>query len=126
MFKEGDIFMLFENHVYDKLKIICLYVLPAVATLYFTLASIWDWLPYAEQVVGTIAAVETFLGALLGISTKKFNEQNSAADGTMVVDTTDPEKDIYQLNLNIPISQLGEKDQVVFKVENAEEVGENG
>lgn len=118
--------MLFENHVYDKLKIICLYVLPAVATLYFTLASIWDWLPYAQQVVGTIAAVETFLGALLGISTKHYNEKNNEPDGTMKVDSSDPEKEVYELNLNIPVEQLGEKDQVVFKVENVEDGEENG
>lgn len=115
--------MLFENHVYDKLKIVCLYVLPAVATLYFTLASIWDWMPYAEQVVGTIAAVETFLGALLGISTKKYNEQTEKSDGTISVDTSDPEKDVVEMNLNVPVDMLGEKDQVVFKVEGAEENG---
>ena len=57
-----------SNKVYDVLKFIAQIVLPAVATLYFALASIWG-LPYGEQIVGTITAVDAFLGALLGIST---------------------------------------------------------
>nr|DAK87320.1 MAG TPA: holin [Caudoviricetes sp.] len=62
-----------NNKTYDVLKWIAMIVLPAVATLYFTLASIWG-LPYGEQVVGTITAVDTFLGALLGISNAKYKK----------------------------------------------------
>lgn len=56
-----------DNKVYDILKWIALVILPAIGTLYFAIASIWG-LPYAEQIVGTITAVDTFLGAVLGIS----------------------------------------------------------
>ena len=59
-----------SNRTYDVLKFIAQIFLPALGTLYFALASIWN-LPYGEQVVGTISAVDAFLGALLGISTKK-------------------------------------------------------
>lgn len=52
---------------YDKLKWVCLILLPAVATLYWSIANIWG-LPYAEQILGTIAAIETFIGTLIGIS----------------------------------------------------------
>lgn len=62
-----------SNRTYDVLKFIAQIFLPALGTLYFALASIWN-LPYGEQVVGTISAVDAFLGALLGISTKKYNE----------------------------------------------------
>jgi hypothetical protein len=57
-----------SNRVYDTLKWIALVVLPALGALYFGLAGIWG-LPYGEQVVGTITVIDTFLGALLGIST---------------------------------------------------------
>lgn len=57
-----------SNKVYDVLKYIAQIVLPAVATLYFALSQIWG-LPYGEEVVGTITAIDAFLGALLGIST---------------------------------------------------------
>lgn len=62
-----------SNRTYDILKFIAQILLPALGTLYFALASIWN-LPYGEQVVGTISAVDAFLGALLGISTKKYNK----------------------------------------------------
>lgn len=56
-----------SDKVYDCLKWIALVVLPAIATLYFALAGIWGF-PYGEQIVGTITAIDAFLGALLGIS----------------------------------------------------------
>ena len=62
-----------SNEVYDVLKFIAQILLPACGTLYFALASIWG-LPYGEQIVGTIAAVDAFLGACLGISTKQYKE----------------------------------------------------
>lgn len=62
-----------SNKVYDILKFIAQVVLPALGTLYFALAGIWNW-PLGEQVVGTITAIDTFLGVLLGISTSKYNK----------------------------------------------------
>ena len=63
-----------SNKVFDILKYFAQIVLPAVATLYFALAQIWG-LPYGEQIVGTITAVDAFLGALLGISTMQYNKR---------------------------------------------------
>ena len=66
--------MKMSNKVYDVLKFIAQILLPAIGTLYFALARIWD-LPLAEQIVGTITAVDCFLGALLGISTRQYNKE---------------------------------------------------
>ena len=65
-----------SNKVYDVLKWIAMVVLPAIGTLYFALASIWG-IPYAEEIVGTITAVDTFLGVLLGISSAQYSKKNS-------------------------------------------------
>ena len=66
-----------NNKVYDILKYIAQIVLPALATLYFALSGIWN-LPYGEEIVGTITAIDTFLGLLLGISSANYkNAQNS-------------------------------------------------
>lgn len=62
-----------SDKVYDILKYVAQYFLPALGTLYFALAGIWG-LPYGEQIVGTITAVDTFLGVLLGISTVSYNK----------------------------------------------------
>lgn len=66
--------MKMSNKVYDVLKWVVMIVLPAIGTLYFALAGIWGF-PYAEQIVGTITAVDTFLGVILGISTVKYNKK---------------------------------------------------
>ena len=67
--------MKLNDQVYDVLKWIAMIVLPALGTLYFALSGIWGF-PYGEQVVGTITAVDAFLGALLGISTASYNKEN--------------------------------------------------
>ena len=66
---------MFNDKVYKVLKWIAMYLLPALGTLYFTLAGIWG-LPYGEQIVGTVTAVDTFLGVILGISTAQYNKAN--------------------------------------------------
>ena len=67
--------MKMSNKTYDILKYIAQIVLPALATLYFALSQIWG-LPYGEEIVGTIAAIDTFLGAILGISTRIYKKGN--------------------------------------------------
>ena len=62
-----------NNKVYDVLKWIAMYLLPALGTLYFALAGIWGF-PYGEEVVGTLTALDTFLGVLLGISNAQYNK----------------------------------------------------
>lgn len=66
--------MKMSNKVYDVLKFIAQILLPALGTLYFALAKIWGF-PYATEIVGTISAVDAFLGALLGISTAQYNKE---------------------------------------------------
>ena len=63
-----------SNKTYDVLKWIAQVVLPAIATLYFALAGIWGF-PYGEEIVGTITAVDTCLGVLLGISSVQYNKK---------------------------------------------------
>ena len=62
-----------SNKTYDVLKWIAMYLLPALGTLYFALAGIWKF-PYGEEIVGTITALDTFLGVLLGISTAQYRK----------------------------------------------------
>lgn len=63
-----------SNKAYDICKYVAQIVLPALGTLYFALASIWN-LPYGEQIVGTITAIDTFLGAILMISSANYNKK---------------------------------------------------
>lgn len=63
--------MKLSNKAYDILRDLAQIVLPALGTLYFALAGIWKW-PYGEAVVGSIAAVDAFLGALLKLSSMRY------------------------------------------------------
>ena len=63
--------MKISNKIYDVLKWIAQYLLPALGTLYFALSTIWSF-PYGEQVVGTITAIDAFLGAILGLSSATY------------------------------------------------------
>ena len=69
--------MKMSNRTYDVLKYIAQIVLPALAALYAGLAKIWGVIPYPVEIPGTIMLVDTFLGALLKISTDKYNEENN-------------------------------------------------
>ena len=72
--------MVLKNRTYDILKNIALYVLPALATLILTLGGIWG-IPYAEAIAATITALDTFLGAILGISSNNYaKEQKEGAE----------------------------------------------
>ena len=69
-----------SNKLYDKLTWAALIFLPALGTLYFAIAGIWN-LPYGEQVVGTITAIDTFLGTILGLSTMQYKKDNEVEAG---------------------------------------------
>ena len=66
--------MKLSNSLYDVLRYIALVALPALGALYFALAKIWGF-PYGTEIVGTISAVDAFLGALLQISTNNYNKE---------------------------------------------------
>ncbi len=68
-----------SNKLYDVLKYVAQIGLPAAATLYYALSAIWG-LPYGEQIVGTITAVDTFLGTLLMISSSAYRKDNGNGD----------------------------------------------
>lgn len=70
--------MILNDKMYDTLKWIAQYLLPASGTLYFALSNIWGF-PYGEEVVGTIVAVTAFLGVILGISSAEYKK--SLVDG---------------------------------------------
>lgn len=68
-----------SNKMYNILKWVAQIVLPALGTLYFALAQIWE-LPLGAEIVGTITAIDAFLGALLGISTIQYNKEQENGD----------------------------------------------
>jgi len=66
--------MILSNKVFDILKWVCVFFLPALATLVRVVFSIWH-IPYGEEISATIVAINAFLGALIGISAYNYNKQ---------------------------------------------------
>lgn len=108
--------MIIKNQkTYDYLKWIAQVLLPAVGALYFGLAGIWN-LPSAEQVVGTIVVVDTFLGVILQISTAQYNNSEAKFDGSLNIEDV-AGKRLFSLDLkDDPDYRMAGKDQILFKV----------
>lgn len=70
-----------SNKTYDILKFIAQIVLPALATFWTTLAKIWG-LPLGAEIGATIMAIDTFLGAVLMVSTSNYNRLNDSGGGS--------------------------------------------
>ena len=109
-----------SNGTYDKLKTTAQVILPAVGALYFGLSQIWG-LPNGEQVVGTIAIIDTFLGVLLTALSKNYVSSGAAFDGEVVVEDAMVEgemKKVFGLEFdNAPSpDELSQKDSITFKV----------
>lgn len=102
-----------NDKLYNVLKWIAQVVLPGLGTLYFALSTIWG-LPFGEEIVGTITAIDAFLGVILGVSTASYNKNGK--DGTLQIDLTDPNKDVYRLNLNT-LDDLKNKSSITLKVD---------
>ena len=87
--------MKLSNKTYNTLKWLTTIVLPALGTLYFALSGIWGF-PYGEQIVGTITALVTFLGVILGISSAGYyKEEPVNIEGLDYLEDGDDDEDEY-------------------------------
>lgn len=106
---------LLTSKSYDALKWLAQIGLPALGTLYFGLAQIWG-LPNAEKVVGTIVVLDTFLGVLLGIAARSYNNSEAKYDGSIDVEQVADGVKRFSLVLNGDPDTLDSQKQVIFKV----------
>jgi len=107
--------MILKGKVYDVLKALAQIWIPAAGTLYFALAQIWH-LPDAEQVTGTVVAVDTFLGVVLQISSSSYKNSDVKYDGSMdILQKPDGTKTI-SLSLNTDPAQFENMPEVLFRV----------
>jgi hypothetical protein len=105
---------LLSDGAYATLKHSAAIVLPALSALYFALSQIWHF-PHAEQVMATIAAFNTAVGALVGISAMSYNKSDAKYVGTLVRSETD-DRILYSLQLNDDAPALDHLTEANFKV----------
>ena len=103
-----------SDTTYDNLRRTGEYVLPALAAFYFGLSQIWGF-PYGEEVVGSIALLNIFLGVVIGAFRSKYNNSDAKYDGEMIV-SEDDERKLYRLELNEDVESLDDKKEISFKV----------
>lgn len=109
-------FLQFSDRTYLFLKWFVSIVMPATATMYFTVAKLWGYDTHIEQVMGTMVAINTFLGVVLGISNYNYNKDDGKYDGTMIVNKSE-DGQVYKLDLKDDPIRLGTKNEVIFKVD---------
>lgn len=97
--------------MYDRLKFLAQILLPVLGTLYFALAGVLS-LPAAEEVVGTIVALDALLG--LGLKLASLRYQGSAGGSIVVTEVGD--KKVFSLELEDDPELLETRDAVTFKV----------
>lgn len=105
---------LLSDGTYNALKHVASAGLPALATLYFALSQIWH-LPDTTEVVATVTAVNTALGALLGYSSLTYNNSDTKYAGIIEVAETDAKK-VFSLNLHQAPEELEKMVEARFKV----------
>lgn len=108
---------LLSNAWYDRIKFLALVLLPALGTLYFAIAQIWG-LPKAEEVVGTIVALDTFFGLLLKASDSSYRRSDEQYDATIVKTRTGDGQLVYAIQFETREQQLAAdgKDGLYLKV----------
>lgn len=107
--------MQLNNKLYDVLKWVVMIFIPSLASFYFGLSQFWP-LPYVTEIVGSAAVTSTFLGALIGISTKSYKSNGAGFDGELHVNSDDPDKDVYSFVLYDGVDNLVNKNAISIKV----------
>lgn len=108
--------MILSNKTYDILKWCATIVFPAIGTLYFALSGIWG-LPYAQEVIGTITAIDTFLGVLIGVTTYNYNRSESYGDATLHIDKTAEDTDKYLFDIRTDLEELETRRTMAVKID---------
>ena len=104
-----------SNTTYDRVKWFVQIVLPAFGALCFGLGKIFN-LDSADEIVGICALVATFLGSILGVSSKQYNDSDASKDGDLIVTTDGGGVQNVLLALNDDPENIIGKKQIVFKV----------
>jgi len=106
-----------SDRIYGFLKKVVTLGLPSLSTLYLALAPVWNF-PKAQSVALTIAAVTTFLGGILGISTSQYNNSDEKYAGELVMEDhpNDPTKKILAAHISEQPADLASKTEVTFRV----------
>ena len=104
--------MVLSDKWYKILKWSGLIITNGLAAFWLTIAKLWN-IPYGVEIGATITAIGVLIGVIVKISDGHYE-----GDGTMIVNTTDPSKDVYTLEYNGDLNEIAAKKSVTFVVSN--------
>lgn len=111
--------MFLQGKVYDALKAIALVWLPALGALYAGLAVLWGF-PAVSAISGTILAVDTFLGVILGLSSSAYNKSDQKYDGVFKPVETDQGTALRLVSVDY--HALNNKSELLFRLQDDAEL----
>lgn len=106
---------LLNDKLYFVLNSLALVIFPAVGTLYFALAQIWG-LPGAQEVIGTLVAVDTFLGVVVKVGQTSYKNSENRFDGAINIEHKDDGGKTFQLDVSAHPMVLAQKPEITLKV----------
>lgn len=109
--------MQLNSKVYDTMKWVVQIFMPALITLYTGLASAWNW-DHVVPTTTTLAAITTFLGVLLGLSSASWRASNDRNAGELRHVDNDADTGMPNLALTLfkTPGEIVNKETVTFKV----------
>jgi hypothetical protein len=111
---------LLGDGVYNVVKRTATIILPALATLYYGLAVMWDF-PEPDKVVASITLLNTFLGVLVQVSKKSYYNSGHQYAGEIQV-TESGGKRIASLVVDGDPEDILNMSEATFKIQ---DTGEN-
>lgn len=108
---------LVSNRGYDIQKDVVTVWIPALI-LFYTGLSTFVPVPYPVEVAGVLGLLATFLGTVLKISSVRYANQPQEYDGRLVVNDPDPDREVYRMEIDKDLEELGVKKEITLKVEN--------
>lgn len=106
---------MFTNAAYDLVKNLITIGFPAAVTLYAGLATIWAW-PFSTEIVASAGLVGTFLGVLLKIASKRYEELPTQYDGQLIANDPNPENEAYRLEFDKNLFSMANQSEIRLKV----------
>lgn len=104
-----------SNTVYDIAKDTITLGFPAAVTLYAGLAVVWGW-GFSEEVVATGGIVGVFLGVVLKIASKRYEQLPVQYDGELIANDPNPDNETFRLDFNTGLAAMARQDTVRLKV----------
>lgn len=103
-----------SDSAYNVVKKSATIVFPALSALYIAIAQIWNF-DHVEQVVGTLTAVNTFLGVLIQLSKKSYYASSAPYVGEIKVKNVG-EKKVFSLVVDGDPEELENMSSANFKI----------